>query len=297
MKNLSILALIFLTFNIFGADVLTTKPTTPNSATPEVKNEEKVQTQTPKEIKSSNKTWYFSWGYNREHWGNSDIHVKQPGLGNDFVVHDVEATDYPGVLLSKDFTVPQFNIRVGHFINEDHTLAVEFSLDHTKYNNLIGQNAHITGTINNQAVDYNQVLTTNYFYYVLHNGANHIMVNIAKILPLVGENEQTMSFSGIGRAGVGFLFPHSDNTIRGDKNSVGEKKLSNCCGFNHGWWQVNGWTAGVELGGRFMFYRPMYLEATVKEAYGKLYNVPVYLGTADQSLWMTEGVLSLGFLY
>jgi hypothetical protein len=46
-----------------------------------------------------------------------------------------------------------------------------------------------------------------------------------------------------------------------------------------------------------MFYRPVYLEATIKEAYGKLYNVPVYQGTADQSLWMTEGVLSMGFLY
>lgn len=250
-----------------------------------------------KEVKSKNKNWYFSWGYNREHWGKSDIHIKQSSLNNDFVIHDVEATDYPGVLLSKDFTVPQFNIRVGKFINEDHTLAFEFSLDHTKYNNVIGQNAHITGTVNGQYVDMNQILTNSYFYYVLHNGANHIMMNLVKISPLIGENEQSMSVSAISRAGLGILFPHSSNTIMGNFNSVGDKKISNCCGFNHGWWQINGWTAGVELGARFMFYRPIYLEATLKEAYAKLYNVPVYFGTADQKLWMTEGVVSLGFLY
>jgi hypothetical protein len=37
--------------------------------------------------------WYFSWGYNKEFWANSDIHVSQPGLGNDFTIHNVQAQD------------------------------------------------------------------------------------------------------------------------------------------------------------------------------------------------------------
>jgi hypothetical protein len=293
VKNLFIIIAISLCTNSIKINA---KEVTAGPAAPETKQETKVETK-PNETKSNNKSWYFSWGYNREHWGKSDIHVKQSSLGNDFVIHNVEASDYPGVLLSSDLTVPQFSFRVGKFINEDHTLAIEFNMDHTKYNNNIGQVAQVTGRINNQYVDINHVLDDNYFYYVLHNGANHIMMNFVKITPLIGENEQSMSLSAISRAGVGILFPHSGNTILGNKNSVGKKSLGNCCGFNHGWWQVNGWTAGVELGGRFMFYRPVYLEATIKEAYGKLYNVPVYQGTADQSLWMTEGVLSMGFLY
>lgn len=294
-----LLFVILLPFQVLATDIQDAKATINNQTIDSAANKlpPEIQKEAEKDTNKNNKTWYFSWGYSRESWGKSDIHVKQAALGNDFIVHDVEAKDFPGALLSKDFTVPQYNIRVGHFINEDHTLAVEFNFDHTKYNNVIGQNAHITGLINNQAVDMNQTLTRSYFNYILHNGANHIMMNIVKISPLVGENEQTMSLSAISRAGVGILFPHSENTIMGNQNSFGDKKIRNCCGLNHGWWQINGWTAGVELGGRFTFYRPFYLETTVKEAYGKLYDVPVYQGTADQKLWMTEGVVSLGFLY
>ena len=276
---------------ILAADIPDAK-TSPQSDS-EAINEPK----TPIMDKKTHNSWYFSWGYNREHWGNSDIHIKQMGLGNNFVIHDVEANDRPSSPFSSDLTEPQYNIRIGHFINEDHTLALEFSFDHTKYNNVIGQNAHITGTINNQSVDMNQILTNNYFYYVLHNGANHIMFNFVKISPLLGENEANNSLSAVSKAGMGILFPHSENTILNNPNSVGGKNLTNCCGMNHGWWQINGWTVGVEFGLRYMFYNPFYLEATAKEAFGKLYNVPVYQGTAEQNLWMTEGILNLGFIW
>ena len=33
------------------------------------------------------------------------------------------------------------------------------------------------------------------------------------------------------------------------------------------WWQVNGWTTGVELGFRFVLYKSVYLELTDKVAY------------------------------
>jgi hypothetical protein len=41
----------------------------------------------------------------------------------------------------------------------------------------------------------------------------------------------------------------------------------------------------------------MFLELTTKAAYGSLHGVPVYQGTADQTIWMTEEVLSAGFLF
>jgi hypothetical protein len=41
----------------------------------------------------------------------------------------------------------------------------------------------------------------------------------------------------------------------------------------------------------------MYLELTAKEAYGVLHHVPVYQGTSDQTIWMTEEVLTAGFLF
>ena len=33
-----------------------------------------------------NDNWYFSWGYSRQQYAPSDIHVSQPSLGNDFTV-------------------------------------------------------------------------------------------------------------------------------------------------------------------------------------------------------------------
>jgi hypothetical protein len=70
-----------------------------------------------------------------------------------------------------------------------------------------------------------------------------------------------------------------------------------CCFKSDDWWQLNGWTAGVEVGLRYRVYKTMYVEATTKAAYGVLRGVPVYQGTADQNLWMTEQVVSVGFLF
>ena len=55
--------------------------------------------------------WYFSWGYNKDYWAPSDIHVSQPDLDNDFTVHQVRATDYPqwntsGLIFDKGIATP-----------------------------------------------------------------------------------------------------------------------------------------------------------------------------------------------
>jgi hypothetical protein len=78
---------------------------------------------------------------------------------------------------------------------------------------------------------------------------------------------------------------------------VGPKNVNICCTSDKDWWQINGWTAGVEVGLRYRVYKAMYLELTQKFAYGVLKNVPVYQGVADQKLWMSEQVFSAGFLF
>ena len=79
--------------------------------------------------------WYFSWGYNKEYWAPTDIHVSQPSLGNNFTIHGVQGADefsFPEIF-SPSLFGPQYNIRIGRFINDERTIGVEFSLDHTKY--------------------------------------------------------------------------------------------------------------------------------------------------------------------
>lgn len=244
--------------------------------------------------------WYFSWGYSKEVWAPTDIHVSQPSEGNDFTLHNVRGHDEPGWdtgIFNKDLYGPQNNIRIGRFINEDRTVAVELSLDHTKYTTTMGQTAHVTGTINNMPTDANFQLDDNFFFYKLHNGANHLMVNGVYRLPLIGQVNETFSVSAIGKAGLGLMVPHSSNTILGHSNDVGPKKLGNLFGKHSGWWQFDGWTAGIEVGLRVVLYKPIYLELTDKVAYAHLSDIPVYRGTASHSLLMNEVILSLGITY
>lgn len=247
--------------------------------------------------------WYLSWGYSRQQYAPSDIHVSQPSLGNDFTVHQTSATDFPTSfkdtvrdLFDLNFTSPQENLRLGRFMNPEQTFAIELSIDHSKYNTDVNQNALVTGAINNAAVNGNQVLTDQYFNYALHNGLNHIMVNAVWLHHLAGPVKKPGDVELISRVGAGILLPHAENTIFGKQNQVGPKNEKVCCSSGD-WWQVNGWTAGVEVGVRYTVYKSIYLELTQKVAYGVLRNVPVYQGTADHTLWMSEQVFSTGFRF
>lgn len=253
---------------------------------------------------SKHHNWYASWGYSRQQYAPSDIHISQPTLGNDFTVHQARGSDFPTTfqetwqsLKSLDITTPQENIRIGRFMNPEKTFALEFSIDHTKYNTDLGQTAKVTGTINNLPVNEPLLLDGANFFYALHNGLNHIMINGVWFHHLRGPVQQPGELQLISRAGAGILLPHADNTILGNPNEVGPKNDKICCLNRDDWWQLNGWTAGVEVGVRYRIYKSIYLELTQKFAYGQLRRVPVYKGSADQSLWMSEQVLSTGFLF
>ena len=248
--------------------------------------------------------WYFSWGYSRQQYAPSDIHVTQPDIGSDFVVHKARSSDFPSSpedtissLFNLDLTNPQENIRIGKFLNLEKTFAVELSIDHSKYNVDLGQTVAVTGTVKNAAYNKDMVVTSDNFGYNLHNGLNHVMVNAVWLRHLRGPEKQPGDLQLISRVGAGLLIPHADNTIFSNANEVGPKNTNVCCFSSTDWWQINGWTAGVEVGLRYRVYKTMYLELTAKGAYGVLRGVPVYKGTADQTIWMSEQVLSTGFLF
>jgi len=251
---------------------------------------------------SDRANWYFSWGYSRQQYAPSDIHVSQPTLGNDFTLRQVAGSDFPAnfqetveSITSLEFTNPQENIRIG--LDANKTFAIEFSLDHSKYNTNPNQTVAVAGTIANvnQPISGSMVLTPDNFNYNLHNGLNHLMVNAVWLHHLYGPEKQPGELQLISRVGAGILLPHADNVIFGNPNQVGPKNHNVCCTGKKDWWQINGWTTGVEIGVRYAVHRSVYLELTSKLAYGELRGVPVYLGTADQSIWMSEQVLSLGF--
>jgi hypothetical protein len=244
--------------------------------------------------------WYFSWGYSKQYWAPSDIHVSQPSLGNDFTIHSARGHDEwegLGGVFSGNLFGPQYNLRFGRFINDDRTIAVEISFDHSRYAVTVGQTAFVTGLISGVPTNANFFLSKPFFAEVLHNGANHLMINGVYRLPLIGQTNETFSVAGIGKAGVGIMVPHTSDTVLGNDNNVGTKSLNNLIGFRSGWWQINGWTTGVEAGLRFVLYKPVYLEVTDKVTYSHLVNLPAFQGTLQHSLVMNEIVVSLGITY
>lgn len=237
--------------------------------------------------------WYFSGGFNKSVYANSDINVSQPSLGNDFTVNNVKGHDeFPPKLCC----MPD-NMRIGRFFDGSKKLGMELSLDHTKFTSTIGQTAFVSGVNNGSLGVGNQQLNANNFYYRLHNGLNHLMVNLVYRTPIFGEINEQSSLVFIGRVGTGLAYVHPDITINGNDNYVGKKNVSNLIGFDSGWWRIVGMSTGTEVGVRYSLYKQFYIELTDKLVFTNMHNVPVYQGKASQNLLQNQVILSVGYTF
>ena len=67
------------------------------------------------------------------------------------------------------------------------------------------------------------VLTKPFFEYILHNGANHVMLNPVYREPVYGKINNPLSVAFIGKVGAGVVVPHVEDTILGNHVDVGPK--------------------------------------------------------------------------
>ena len=173
----------------------------------------------------------------KQYFAPTDIHVLATKLEQRLHRPHVRAHDEAGIggFASGDLFGPQYNIRIGQFINKN--WAIELSFDHTKYTSTSNQIANVSGTVNGVPVNGNQVLTDNYFRWLLHNGTNHLMVNAVYRAPLYGELNESLSLAFIGKAGVGIMVPHVDNTIMGNRNDIRARKNVQQC-YRYSQWLV-----------------------------------------------------------
>jgi hypothetical protein len=234
--------------------------------------------------------WYFSLGVAKTYYANSDIHVKQTNF--DFTVHDVQGHDE-----IDDVSIFQPDIiRIGRFIDDDKMWAIELGLDHVKYTGTLGQTANITG--NSPIGTGPTVLSSDNFSYMLHNGLNHLMVDLVYRRPItVAPVNDSSSLAFIGKVGAGIAYVHPYIDINGASSNVGEKSLNNLIGFNNGWWRIVGVSTSVEAGFRYVISKPWYLELTDKTIFTTMSNIPVPSGSASQNLWSNEVLLSIGYTF
>jgi hypothetical protein len=116
--------------------------------------------------------FYFSWGYNTEWFTNSNVHLSQPELGNNYSFLNIKGHDHRGWdegLFTKAISIPQYNYRLGYIFNEEKGLGIEINFDHTKFI-FSDQTARIKGNLNKTAVDTTIAFNAeNGFFYYLNN--------------------------------------------------------------------------------------------------------------------------------
>lgn len=227
---------------------------------------------------------YLSWGYNTEWYTRSDVHVKQPELGNDYTFNRIKGHDRRGWdnrLFKKPISIPQYNYRLGYFFNPEKGWAIEINFDHTKFIFQDGQDASLTGKLNGKAVDTTVHFSQeNGFYYYLNNGANFLLFNLVKRCELYTSKDQNLKVDFLGKAGIGPVIPHVENSFFGNKNKP------------H--FQLGGWNVGLEAGVRATFFKYGYLEYTNKLDYARYSNLKIYKGTAKHAFGTYEMILSIG---
>lgn len=206
---------------------------------------------------------YLQWGYNTEWYTRSTIHFKLSN-GDNFTLVNARAHDKPDLdqiyKNAKDISIPQYNYRIGFYLNAKHTKAIELNFDHIKYVVTDGQNVHVTGTIDGVKADGDSILNPDTFLHFEHtDGGNLLHINFVQQKTLLMNSSKTRPLINfIWKAGAGINIPRTDFTYRGD-------------GFNNDF-HVAGYNLAAEGGARFYISKRFFLEGTAKTGYAHYIN-------------------------
>lgn len=224
---------------------------------------------------------YFSWGYNKEWYTQSNIHVRQEALGNDYTFRNVIGKDKPGwndkSIFKQPITIPQYSYRLGYWFNDD--WAFEINFDHTKFQVEQQQLLHIEGKMNFLPVDTYMINRGNLLWQ-LNNGANFFLFNIVRRYQVPRMQYKNFNVSLLMKGGIGFVYPHVENIIFGNSNDKG--------------FQFGGWDIGVEAALRFTFFKYAYLEYCNKAVYARYTNLKIHEGRARQAFGCYEMIANIG---
>ena len=235
------------------------------------------------------KGMYLQWGYNTEWYTKSDIHFKGSvnGVPHDFTVYNAKGVDQNDLdaIWKKPIqvSVPQYNYRIGFYLNKGKTKAIEFNFDHTKYIVSDDQRLHIKGTIGDQYFDQDTLVTKDGLFHLEHtNGANFYHINYVQFWPLNRTNRKAGYFVPMLKLGAGFMIPKTDVTLFG-------KRLDNK-------FHLAGYMASVEGGIKYYITRNFFFEGTAKTGYAKYTNaLTVDGGKAKHAFGYAELIATIGY--
>lgn len=181
------------------------------------------QDELPSTTMSKKGSFYVYWGWNRDLYSTSDLAFK----GNDynFVLHDVAAKDRQSKLDANiylnpmNFTIPQYNARVGYFISNNYSISI--GVDHMKYVMSSPQMTTISGNISKSGTAFDGVydnsplkIDPSFLSFEHTDGLNYINSEIRRSDKLFEKGKCKVYFSeGFG---AGVVVPRTNCTLMGN---------------------------------------------------------------------------------
>ncbi len=235
--------------------------------------------------------FYFQWGYNRDWYSKSDIHVYRhdadPTKSYDFMLYDATAHDKPDMTkywhLDR-MTIPQYDLTVGYFLNDKRDLGIEIGWNHLKYVVTDFQMIHIRGQVHGVPIDVVEPLDSNFVHLQHTNGNNYLLFNLVKRQNIL--SKKYYQLSAIGKAGAGPLISYTISRILGD--------------YDPGYFHYHGWVAAASLGVRFTFLKNFFIQSDMQGAFANYTNTKLgheHLGMATHHFYSLQWTWEGGMIF
>lgn len=220
-------------------------------------------------------TIFFYWGWNEENYSTSDIHFW--GNNYNFTLKNVEAKDrqsnfdpnlYFGIT---NITIPQYNWRIGYYINNKYQISVGF--DHMKYVMVNDQPSTIDGYIHNGSQfdgNYSNQdfkITQNFLLFEHTDGLNYINSEIRRAHHLYSNKYISLNINeGIG---AGVLFPKTNATLmQNDRNDE---------------WHVSGFGLAGVVAAQLKFKKRLFIQSEFKAGYINMPDIKTTKFASDKA--------------
>lgn len=241
-------------------------------------------------VKKTNR-FYFEWGYNRAWHSKSDVHLK--GDGYDYTLKNVTASDLPASFdpsvyfsLGK-FSIPQFNVRLGYYINDKYSISIGY--DHMKYVLDNWKNATISGYISSEALeeqakyDHPEIkdfvgsydndeiyLGQNFIKYEHTDGLNYVRINLDRSDRLWTNKNGKVAIEMMNGVGLGPVVPWTDYTHLSGKRHTNRLHISGL-GFS------------VNSGIKAEFFEKFYIQSNAVGGYINMPWIETAMGQSDSA--------------
>jgi hypothetical protein len=234
------------------------------------------------ESKPTKGSFYFTWGYHKDQYSRSDLHLKDKLSDNyDFTLYKAKASDRTDMhnFFKTRLTVPQYTLRVGYMFNNKRDLGIEFSWEHLKYIVEDNQMMHLKGYIHDEYYDLDTLVTPGLVHFEHTNGNNYALISLVKRHTFLTAKNQKLS--AIGTVGAGALIPKTDSRVLGNHND--------------GPFRFSGYVVAASAGVRYELFKYFYLEPSVKGAFVNYTSAKIYLqGRAKHHFFSAQYIMAAG---